>query len=71
MYVIEMSPYPWDRGVTGWYQSLGYHIQYHRFERIQDLLAEEPHFIPSNKHIVRHRGDQELGQMTEGGNLKF
>ena len=25
MYVIVMSLYPWDRGTTGWYQSLGSH----------------------------------------------
>ena len=26
MYVAITSPYPWDRGVTQWYQSLGSHL---------------------------------------------
>ena len=33
------------------------HIQYHRWERIQDLLIEELHFISSNKHKIRHGGE--------------
>jgi len=43
------------------------HIQYLRQERIQDLLAEEPYFIPSSKHIAKYREDQKLEQMAEGG----
>ena len=39
----------------------------HHWERILDLLAKEPHFIPSDKHIVMHRGYQKLGQKAEGG----
>jgi len=42
------------------------HIQYHYQERIQDLLAEKSHFIPSSKHIAKYREDQELEQMVEG-----
>jgi len=28
MYVAVVSPYPWDRGATGWYQSIGSYLQY-------------------------------------------